>query len=360
MFGNTLSADTLAIAYWVEAFLAVLALATFLSIFWLRTRTERHKEQVKHSQAKAQACLDKWLHNEPFAMSLKSRTDAREFLKIWIHRASLVEGLQRLVLLRHGKAAGLQRPVTQLLTSGLVQDELLALKACTILQEPALVEPMLPLMNSGNNVVALFAAEAIAASSSHHALNTILPRLVEKTTWSEKKVVELYRTIIRNSPTNTRRMLDLVLLQGAKSQAFAAKFLSGQAFELRAPYLSELLRKTVDDKVVSACLDGLQEPLSADLASRYLNHPRWHVRVHAIQAIGRIGSAKDEPALIEKLSDKQWWVRYRAAQALVGLPGLSGSAVLEIYQTLDDRFSQDILKQAASEAGQHWVRELTS
>lgn len=354
MFHTEMAPDALAVAYWVEAVLAALAFATFVSIFWLRVRAERHKEQVRVSQAQARACLDKWLNNEPSELSLQSRTDVRELLKIWIHRACLIEGAQRQVLLRHGKAAGLQTYIARLLVSGLVQDELLALKACAVLQEQELLSPMLPLLKSRNNVVTLFAAEAIAATSHYHALNTILPMLAQQTTWSEKKVVDLYRAIVRNSHTNTRRMLDLVLQQGAKPQAFAAKFLSGQPFDLRAPYLSELLRKAADDKVISACLDGLQEPLSAELARRYLNHPRWHVRVHAIQAIGRIGSAQDEPALIKKLSDTQWWVRYRAAQALVNMPGLSEQALQEIYQNLNDRFSRDILVQAASEAGRHW------
>jgi hypothetical protein len=353
MFQGALSSEALAIAYWVEAILALLALATFLSIFLLRIRTDRHKKAVAAAHAQAQACLTRWLDNEPYRCKPTSRIGVRELLKVWLYRTSLVEGPHKRTLIIHGKAAGLRRHVKHLLRSGKVPDELLALKAAALLKEPRLVKSMLPLLDSKNNVVSIFAAEAIALSSSSHAVQTVLPRILQQNAWSEKKVVEILKAIVGDSPAITEYMVSQVLTppSDAKAQAYVAKFLGSQPFELRAPYLSRLLRKATDDKVLSACLDGLREPASVELARQYLTHPRWHVRVHAIQAIGKLGSAQDEPALIKRLSDEQWWVRYRAAQALVSMPGTSGRTLLDLYAKLTDPYARDMLKHAASEQG---------
>ena len=49
------------------------------------------------------------------------------------------------------------------------------------------------------------------------------------------------------------------------------------------------------------------------------------------------------------LSDPQWWVRYRAAQAIVGLSPRNDQRLRDIHSTLSDRYARDILSQAIAE-----------
>ncbi|KUK85664.1 MAG: Uncharacterized protein XE03_1950 [candidate division TA06 bacterium 34_109] len=49
---------------------------------------------------------------------------------------------------------------------------------------------------------------------------------------------------------------------------------------------------------------------------RCLDEPDCVIRSQAISAIGKIGDITIENKLVEKLGDENWWVRYRAAEAL--------------------------------------------
>jgi hypothetical protein len=50
------------------------------------------------------------------------------------------------------------------------------------------------------------------------------------------------------------------------------------------------------------------------------------------------------------LSDAHWWVRYRAARALLALPGMRPEVVESACSKLQDHFAADILAQAIAEA----------
>ena len=50
------------------------------------------------------------------------------------------------------------------------------------------------------------------------------------------------------------------------------------------------------------------------------------------------------------LSDAEWWVRYRAAKALVRLLGVDPSELECIRLRLHDRYAKDILEQAVAES----------
>jgi hypothetical protein len=52
---------------------------------------------------------------------------------------------------------------------------------------------------------------------------------------------------------------------------------------------------------------------------------------------------------VRLLADREWWVRYRAAQALVELPWLKRADLEALHATLDDRYAADMLAQVMAE-----------
>jgi HEAT repeat protein len=69
----------------------------------------------------------------------------------------------------------------------------------------------------------------------------------------------------------------------------------------------------------------------------------------AAKALGRIGEQRDTEKLIQLLGDSQWWVRYRAAQALAKLPWINQESLERIQAEQTDRFAEDILEQVMAE-----------
>jgi HEAT repeat protein len=73
--------------------------------------------------------------------------------------------------------------------------------------------------------------------------------------------------------------------------------------------------------------------------------------MQAATFLGRAGNVGDLAALEPLLSDREWWVRYRAAQALVASPFLGPNALRRIGARQQDQFARDILQQALAEKG---------
>jgi HEAT repeat protein len=62
-----------------------------------------------------------------------------------------------------------------------------------------------------------------------------------------------------------------------------------------------------------------------------------------------MGTEDDVEPLTRLLVDKEWWVRYRAAQALAGLPFLDMTTLRKLTEDQKDRYARDILAQALAE-----------
>jgi HEAT repeat protein len=71
--------------------------------------------------------------------------------------------------------------------------------------------------------------------------------------------------------------------------------------------------------------------------------------MQAATLLGRMGHAEDAGRLEKLLGDAEWWVRFRAAQALVRLPGVGARNLEQIRMRLIDRYARDILGQVVAE-----------
>jgi HEAT repeat protein len=80
-----------------------------------------------------------------------------------------------------------------------------------------------------------------------------------------------------------------------------------------------------------------------------MKHASWEVRTQIARVLGKAISRGEEHLLITLLSDKVWWVRYRAGQSLAALPFLSSEELWQLRYSLSDEFAQDILDQVVAE-----------
>ena len=114
--------------------------------------------------------------------------------------------------------------------------------------------------------------------------------------------------------------------------------------------IQQLLQSDVDDRVLGACLKVADGPLELEQVRRLTDHPRWHIRMRAAIALGRFGQKDDCPLLLDMLADREWWVRYRAAQSLVQLPFLNRDELLTMRDSVEDPYGRDMMDQVLSEA----------
>jgi len=109
--------------------------------------------------------------------------------------------------------------------------------------------------------------------------------------------------------------------------------------------LHEVLRSSNSEKVVRAvkAIGKLSSRKSFEEILQLSKHPEWPVRAQAVKAIGQLELDEGLPLLREALSDRSYWVRRNAAEALVSL-GEKGYEILAHPERFEDGFAQDMVR----------------
>lgn len=117
----------------------------------------------------------------------------------------------------------------------------------------------------------------------------------------------------------------------------------------RGSVIEAVLQISTEPAVLSATLQQVHGPASLARVRGLCEHADWQVRSYAALALGRLGDGGERKRLISMLSDREWWVRYRAAQSLLGLPGVDEVAVAALRAALTDRYARDMVEQVVAE-----------
>ena len=80
----------------------------------------------------------------------------------------------------------------------------------------------------------------------------------------------------------------------------------------------------------------------AEEIRRHTEHPQWSVRSTAVTALSEIAPEDCYGDLLRCLCDREWWVRFHAAEALYKLPGHPD--LMEDVQALGDRFAYEMMR----------------
>jgi HEAT repeat protein len=127
------------------------------------------------------------------------------------------------------------------------------------------------------------------------------------------------------------------------------RFLAGVDPAAAAPIIRKTLMESTEERLISTCLQIMTRSEDLDLVRPLLKHQRWHVRMQTAATLGRIGLPSDEALLVGVLADPQWWVRYRAAQALLKMSHVGEAGLRRIAATHADKYARDIVNQVLAE-----------
>ncbi|MCH8542640.1 MAG: HEAT repeat domain-containing protein [Alcanivorax sp.] len=209
------------------------------------------------------------------------------------------------------------------------------------------------LMDQGNTVLSLTAARALVNIDASRGVPEILHRL-QRTDWSESRVTALLKEV----PANTLiRMLQQNLLtsEARTMPPLALRKLIRITNSLQPGQVEPLLQlareRFPDDaelrSTICASADG---PQWLPYLRAATTDEAWPVRVQAVRKLGRLGESADRIVLAARLEDPVWWVRYRAAQALLALPGAQRPALQIMARAHDSQRVREILAHALAEA----------
>jgi HEAT repeat protein len=204
-------------------------------------------------------------------------------------------------------------------------------------------------VEDANIALAVTAATALTDIDPDRAIPRVIPLVGKFVRWPRTQVG---RILNRAGPDIVSARLCREIVDAPLDAAILLLQFADSAFagDINA-VAEELLKSRREPAALSAALKAARGRICPERVVELTRHDVWYVRMQAATFLGRAGNVDDLAALEPLLSDREWWVRYRAAQALVASPFLGPNALRRIGARQQDQFARDILQQALAEKG---------
>ncbi|MCT2558431.1 HEAT repeat domain-containing protein [Tsuneonella sp. YG55] len=301
---------------------ALLAISALLLARVARDRLERRREDIRLR------LLPSMLRGQPAEVE-RSRLFRRVAADLTVELAELVRGNDREGFIAAATQAGAGKELARRLRSRASQDRLIAAEALAMFpQYEGTVSKVA--LGDKNADVRLGAALALAHEGRAPPVGELVRRLGIGSTERSLLVVSLMRDLARSDPHAVAALLyDFEIPDAAKLAATDA--LADSAAVDHAPLIAWMAEASEEEgdlrpRILRA-LGKVGHPSAHEAILAGLDSESWPVRTTAAEAAGRAALVTAVPRLSELLDDGQWWVRFRAGEALMRL-GSAGRAAL--------------------------------
>lgn len=330
-------------------FLLTTATVAFLAvaIVALHTRNDRAKRREKQWS-------DRWfLHlidpdnHGPLAPLRPHQLLA--FGALWTHIHDSMRGEIRSTLVEISRSAGTIPLCMDALRGGGRRERILAAGLLGNHLEEQAIPLLEPLVEDTDPFLSLACARALLRIAPVPQTPRLLPSLLRRGDWPLPVVHDLLSDL---DPDLLSAHLPSTLLgwQPAPPPR-AIRMLRLAREDVRVSLVETLLRRSspIPQESEAALLREVIDPDQIHFVRRGLDSPHWPVVVAALNTMVRLGAREDLPRLTELVGHKEWWVRYRAARAIVLLPGMKAIEVELLAARHPDRFAKEMLRFALAE-----------
>lgn len=351
MLGSgTNSEFVLQVAWWAGKAAAIGAVLLLVCVFLLHARQRsldrrRRNVIVKWRPILTDTILEVW--DESIRLPRLRSDDMEAFLHEWNVFHDSVAGDAELHLNQLARKLRIDRVAHHMLGDKNVYTRLLAIATLGHMRDPSCWDFVEPELDANNLPLSMVAARALVQIDAARAVPLIIPRILERDDWPPGRLGSLLREAGPEAVVDSlRRAIAAGTPEGiGKLVIFLDAMPGPDADEI----ISGLLANSTDGRVLASCLNMVRNPADLPALRRLTSHHFWHIRMLSAKALGRIGEQRDTQKLIQLLGDAQWWVRYRAAQALAKLPWINRQRLEQIQAEQKDRFAVDILEQVMAE-----------
>lgn len=330
--------------------LAILALFAILAMRTRLVQMQRRRAAFNRQWRPVLAHVALLGSDDPAAaleVPMLRRRDQRFFLEEWNILHDLLSGAAKPRLNELARTLAIDKHAWRRLKRGSLGERLLAVATLGHLRELSAWDVVLRMLRDDNTLVSLVSARALIGIDPAAAIPLVLPVIMERDDWSTARVADLF---LEAGPEVVSGPLEQAILS---SPPEAVPKLIAVLPEVSLPVsdriVSQLLRQPTDDRIKSICLRIVENPRELPSVRELTTHARWHVRMTAAIVLGRLGLPEDRAHLVRLLSDSEWWVRYRAAQALLAMPFVPREEVIALQSSAEDPFARDILGHVLAE-----------
>lgn len=278
--------------------------------------------------------------------------DLPEFLYLWNYLHETLRGESKENLNALAKILEVHRNTPKLLRSFSIRKQILAINTLGNLQELKAYEEIERIAFGRDPIVSLWAWRALFRIDFEKTLNSHLNLIAEREDWSPTFVVKVLLELDKDLISEPL----VALVKDSYEKDISERLMSRVISYLTiihvssyAPLIHKILNESTRTEVIIACLRLVPSGASLPRVRELLKSERWEIRLQVVQTLGRLGHAEDIKLIISALNDLDWWVRYRAAMALMSLPSITKKQIERLSQSLPNEFARDILQQVLAE-----------
>lgn len=335
-------------AFWLGSLVVTVAVVMLVVILCMRQAMLRRERGHERAAVRWRRILGDAAAGGTLGVGARlGRHELSGFVDAWNHVHDGLGGRPVPALQRIARDIDLERQLYRSLDHGGFHKRVMALVALGFLRSASQFDRIAAHLDDHSSIVSLSAARALMQTDPGRAVAMFVPHIVTRNDWSASGVAAILKEA--GAAVVSRELCEVALQANADVAPRLIRFLADVSPEDAAPVIRKILRTSTDEHLMSTCLQVMSQADDLSLVRPLLARDRWHVRMHAAAALGRLGQPGDEQLLLPLLADAQWWVRYRAAQALSRLPFLGEGDVARIRAAQTDRFACDILDQVLAE-----------
>ena len=275
--------------------------------------------------------------------------ERREFLRQWNYTRNMIEGAAAERLIALASRLDLPAFVRKQVDHAALGLRLASIQALGHLRDAESFARILVATDDENPLVSITAAEALIEIDPARAVGLLIPRIAARRDWPRTHVFRMLQK--SGSEIVSEPLFRAIRTAPDADAAYLLRFAELAEFDVRDAIAAELLQSRSDPELIAAALKVSSGYSPVPGIDGLVAHAAWYIRMQAARLLGRMGRPEHVGRLEKLLVDAEWWVRYRAATALVQLPGLDREELERIRARQQDPYARDILDQAAAEAG---------
>jgi len=287
------------------------------------------------------------LERVPETLPPVARRDMRVFLSFWNRLQDSIHDGFSVSLHQVALRVGADEAARRMFSSRNAGERLLAITTLGRLRDPSLWRELVSVASSRHLLLSLTAARALVRIDPEAAVAFLLTLIAERDDWPPTTISLMLQEA--GPDVISGPLVDAILRAPSNKVHLLIRYLGVAHPEHTVPLLRLLIRRVTTVESITGCLRAFGDVSDLGAIRPFLDHPRWEVRVRAVDALGRLGTSRDARRLISMLSDTEWWVRYRAAQAVCRLLEGDPEHVKHLRATHGDPFARDILAHVLAE-----------
>ena len=272
-----------------------------------------------------------------------------KLLREWCRFRMLVRGSSCSSLGLLAEELGLLRVARRLLQRRSVSNKLLAVQALGFLRDDESWNEIEALLKDENVIISITSATALIHINAKRAIGLIMPMIGKRPSWPRTQVGRMLN--LAGPDTVTASLCHAIEIADSEEARHLLQFYESAFMNDIDSLVVRLLIARNEPALISAALKSVRGRLPSKMIADFTKHKVWFVRMQAANLLGRLGRREDYQIIEPLLSDAEWWVRYRAAQAITKLPFLGPNALRKLCDRQQDPYARDILRQALAEVG---------